>query len=99
MASPCLSGQMLLCHAGVLNRAEWIKFLGMFFNQDALASSIFDGINASYYDTAAEIQVRLAAPMLRQRWTQSMGAATACTHGKTAQETPSLHARHACRAT
>ena len=37
----------------------------MFFNQDALASSIFDGINASYHETAAEIQVRF----VQQAWT------------------------------
>ena len=42
----------------MLNRAEWIKFLGLFFNQDALASTIFDGINATYHETAAEIQVQ-----------------------------------------
>ena len=44
--------------AGVLNRAEWIKFLGLFFNQDALASQIFDNINTTYHETAAEIQAR-----------------------------------------
>ena len=61
---PCtalLQAHYGLAPAGVLNRAEWIKFLGLFFNQDALATTVFDGINASYYETASEIQVGLPA--------------------------------------
>ena len=42
-------------HTGVLNRAEWFKFLGMFFNMDAAANELFDSINSSYYATAAEV--------------------------------------------
>jgi len=38
---------------GVLNRAEWIKFLGLFFNRDAYASSIYNGIVQSYNDIKA----------------------------------------------
>ncbi|KAK9815804.1 hypothetical protein WJX72_009772 [[Myrmecia] bisecta] len=33
---------------GPLNRAEWIKFLGLFFNTEAAASSQFADINATY---------------------------------------------------
>ena len=40
---------------GVLNRAEWIKFLGMFFNLDGAATQTFNSINASYYQTKANI--------------------------------------------
>ena len=43
--------------AGVLNRAEWIKFLGLFFNQDALASQVFNNINSSYYSIRDDIRV------------------------------------------
>ena len=41
--------------AGPLNRAEWIKFLGLFFNLDAVATEAFDGINSSYYQTKASV--------------------------------------------
>lgn len=33
---------------GVLNRAEWIKFLGLFFNKDKYASDVFEGIQKQY---------------------------------------------------
>ena len=46
----------------MLNRAEWIKFLGLFFNQDALAGTIFATINESYYDIASDIRVSLSLP-------------------------------------
>lgn len=29
---------------GVLSRAEWIKFYGLFFNKDRQASEVFNGI-------------------------------------------------------
>ena len=43
---------------GVLNRAEWIKFLGLFFNRDAYASNIYDGIVQSYNDIKAKANVK-----------------------------------------
>lgn len=36
---------------GSLNRAEWIKFLGAFFNKEKEASDIYDAIEASYNST------------------------------------------------
>lgn len=36
---------------GVVNRAEWIKFLGLFFNREKYASDVFDGIAKEYNDT------------------------------------------------
>lgn len=38
---------------GVLNRIEWIKFLGTFFNLDKYASSIFDAIAQEYNEIKA----------------------------------------------
>lgn len=38
---------------GLLNRAEWIKFLGLFFNLDKAATEIYNGIEASYNQTKA----------------------------------------------
>lgn len=50
--------------AGVLNRAEWFKFLGLFFNLDAVATNIFNNINESYYDTKASIEVAAEPPLM-----------------------------------
>lgn len=33
---------------GVLNRAEWVKFLGLFFNKEKYASDVFAGIQQEY---------------------------------------------------
>ena len=38
---------------GVLNRAEWVKFLGIFFNKDKYASTVFDGIKTEYNSVKA----------------------------------------------
>ncbi|PRW56963.1 flagellar associated [Chlorella sorokiniana] len=38
---------------GVLNRAEWVKFVGLFFNQERAASDIFAAIKAEYEATKA----------------------------------------------
>lgn len=37
---------------GVLNRAEWIKYVALFFNKEKYASDIFNGIVESYEETA-----------------------------------------------
>ncbi len=37
--------------AGALNRAEWIKFLGTFFNLDAEATAYFNGVVQAYNAT------------------------------------------------
>ncbi len=36
---------------GALNRAEWIKFLGTFFNLDAEATAYFNGVVQAYNAT------------------------------------------------
>ena len=36
---------------GALNRAEWIKFLGTFFNLDAEATAYFNGVVEAYNAT------------------------------------------------
>lgn len=42
-----------LLYAGALNRAEWLKFMGLFFNLDDSANTIFNQINSSYYTRSA----------------------------------------------
>lgn len=39
--------------AGSLNRAEWLKFMGLFFNMDDFANTVFDEINSTYYANSA----------------------------------------------
>lgn len=34
--------------AGTLNRAEWVKFLGLFFNKETEASQYFDSVERQY---------------------------------------------------
>ena len=34
--------------AGTLNRAEWVKFLGLFFNKEKEASNYFDSVEKQY---------------------------------------------------
>lgn len=46
---------------GVLNRAEWIKFVGLFFNREREASAIFDAIKAEYEATEAAARTAAAA--------------------------------------
>jgi hypothetical protein len=50
--------------AGSLNRAEWIKFLGLFFNLDSTATQIFNSINASYYQTKASVKPAAKLPVM-----------------------------------
>jgi len=47
-----------------LNRAEWIKFLGLFFNLDSTATQIFDSINSSYAQTKAGVKTAAKPPVL-----------------------------------
>ena len=42
-----------LLYAGALKRAEWLKFMGLFFNLDDSANTIFNQINSSYYTRSA----------------------------------------------
>jgi hypothetical protein len=41
--------------AGALNRAEWVKFVGLFFNREREASDVFEGIKAEYEATRVGI--------------------------------------------
>lgn len=38
---------------GALNRAEWIKFVGLFFNREKEASDVFEGVKGEYEATKA----------------------------------------------
>ena len=40
--------------SGALNRAEWIKFLGTFFNLDAAATAYFNGVVEAYNATKVQ---------------------------------------------
>ena len=62
-ASPCLSPSPTL--SGVLNRAEWVKFVGLFFNREKEASQIFEGLKAEYLATKAS---KTTAPVVLLRW-------------------------------
>ena len=53
-----------ICCTGPLNRAEWIKFLGLFFNLDAIATEVFDSINSSYYETKARVVPSQEPPLM-----------------------------------
>lgn len=46
---------------GALARAEWIKFLGVFFNLDAYANKVYDRIAALYWEVAASAKDALEA--------------------------------------
>ena len=39
----------------ILGRAEWIKFIALFLNEEALAEAIFNEIEASYFDAAEAV--------------------------------------------
>ena len=47
----------------MLRRAEWLKFLGLFFNMDAEASETFSSINESYYQTKVDAEVNTSSLM------------------------------------
>ena len=47
--------------AGALNRAEWIKYLGLFFNKESQASDLFDAIVKEYDATKVRERERAAA--------------------------------------
>lgn len=39
----------------ILGRAEWIKYVALFFDREALAEEVYDGIERSYLDAAATV--------------------------------------------
>lgn len=49
--SPCPPPCPFTLPPGVLNRAEWVKFVALFFNQERAASDIFAAIKAEYEAT------------------------------------------------
>ena len=53
-------------HSGVLKRAQWIKYLGVFFNLDGPATDIYNTINTTFYNVAATIDTNISvgAPVL-----------------------------------
>ena len=55
-----------LVHSGVLKRAQWIKYLGVFFNLDGPATDIYNTINTTFYNVAATIDTNISvgAPVL-----------------------------------
>jgi hypothetical protein len=49
--------------AGTLNRAEWVKFLGLFFNKEKEASQYFDTVERQYNRLKVGIHDGLTAPV------------------------------------
>lgn len=47
-ATHCCHTAFSLPPPGPLNRAEWIKFVSLFFNKEAEANALFDNITAEY---------------------------------------------------
>jgi iron complex transport system substrate-binding protein len=45
-----------------LGRAEWIKFMGLFFNKEKLADSVFAGIEKDYLDAKALLDTNSKRP-------------------------------------
>lgn len=51
---------------GNLNRAEWVKFLGLFFNLEKYASDIFDAISTAFNNTKVQAQSALQSSGVAQ---------------------------------
>lgn len=70
--------------AGALNRAEWLKFMGLFFNMDNSANMIFSQINSSYYSKSASYKAAASSGSpLTVAW---LSRATAADYGANAFE-------------
>lgn len=57
---------------GALNRAEWIKFMSLFFNVEQLANSIFSTISNNYQSVSSAAKAAAAARSspLKVAWVQ-----------------------------
>lgn len=58
--SPCCSASQ---DPGALQRAEWVKFVGMFFNRELQAERLYDDVAATYTalkEAASAVGGRLA---------------------------------------
>jgi hypothetical protein len=53
-SSPPLVTCSVTSDPGPLNRAEWVKFVGVLFNKELEANAFFDKVNASYQATKAK---------------------------------------------
>ena len=69
--------------AGALNRAEWLKFMGLFFNMDDSANTIFNEINSSYYSKSAAYKQAAGPSPMTVAW---LNRATAALYGADAFE-------------
>ena len=45
--------QASAAHEDILGRAEWIKYIALFFNAEAAAEAVFGGISGAYQAAAA----------------------------------------------
>ncbi|KAL3130726.1 hypothetical protein ABBQ38_000073 [Trebouxia sp. C0009 RCD-2024] len=68
---------------GALNRAEWLKFMGLFFNMDDSANRIFSEINSSYYSKSASYQAAVVGAPKTVAW---INRATLALYGANAFE-------------
>ena len=69
--------------AGPLSRAEWLKFIGLFFNMDDSANRIFNEINSSYYSKSASYKAAVVEAPKTVAW---INRATANFYGANAFE-------------
>lgn len=63
----CNGERWTLACAGPLNRAEWVKFLGLFFNREMFASEYFTEVEAQYNATKALVAANATKPVVA--WT------------------------------
>lgn len=76
---PPLPFILLPCSAyadpGVLNRAEWVKFVAVFFNKEVEANKMFNDVVTAYQklNTSARAAAATAATPTRVAWTSKFG--------------------------
>ena len=58
ITTPCSGPRPLL--PGAINRAEWVKYLGLFFNLDRVASEYFDSVEAQFEEMAEAVAAAAA---------------------------------------
>jgi hypothetical protein len=62
---------------GVLNRAEWVKFVALFFNKEVEADALFSSVSSSYerLNASARAAAAAAPSPVRVAWASAQGDA------------------------
>lgn len=58
---------------GVLNRAEWVKFVAVFFNKEVEANKLFSTIVTDYQKTNASARAAAGATPTKAAWISKYG--------------------------